>query len=277
MSRIIPRLGIHRLVPASLLAGRWLLVLSCYLDDSGKDPQSRITSIGGYIAREQDWEAFEAQVERWFTEFGVDVLHAKELHDTDGPFHGWKKLRKHAFISRVYQEMRDRIPMGFAASAVKDAYELGVTERSRHGLRTVRPYTFCFNVIVDMVLSDRVVGKEANTDGVAFFIETGHEHNPEAEAQFHDIRERHGLQDVLRSISFIGKKSCRAIQVADLLAFYSRRHGAALEHLSPQERVDAELDTIVKIMIECVPHRTWVADKFGPNVPPNALFLRRPS
>jgi hypothetical protein len=232
-------------------------------------PQS---SESAYIAREEDWASFETAVEPWFNEFGVNTLHAKELHDTDGDFAGWKKLRKHAFISRVFQEMRGRIPLGVAAGAVKHTYEKGVAERIRLGLRTVRPYTFCFNVLVDMLLTDVIVGKAANTDGVAFFIETGHENNPEAEEQFYDIRERHGLQKVLRSISFIGKEDCRAIQVADLLAFHSRRHGASLERLSPAERRAAPLDTIIKIMTESVAHRTWVSTDFGVNAK-GAQFL----
>ena len=61
-------------------------MLVVYLDDSGKDPQNRITNIAGYIATDEQWKAFEVDVERWFTEFGVKILHAKDLHSTDGEF-----------------------------------------------------------------------------------------------------------------------------------------------------------------------------------------------
>lgn len=238
-------------------------MLFCYLDDSGKDPQCRITNLGGYVAREHKWLAFETAVEPWFSEFGVDILHAKEMHDTDGIFSGWSKLRKHAFVSRVYQEMRGRISLGIASGVAKGPYEAGVAGRTAHGLRTVRPYTFCFNVLIDMLLTDIKIGKLAHDEGIAIFIEAGHENNPEAEAQFHDIRERHALQNVLRSISFIEKNNCRAIQVADLLSFYSRRHGEVLESLPPNERDSVELDTVIKIMIENLYHRTWIYNDFG--------------
>ena len=67
-----------------------IIVFVCYLDDSGKDPQNRITTIGGYIAKAEAWEAFEAEVESIFQKRNVSVLHAKEMEDTDGDFKGWK-------------------------------------------------------------------------------------------------------------------------------------------------------------------------------------------
>ena len=62
-------LGLHRLVPGSLLTRRWIVVLVCYLDDSGKDPQNPITTLAGYIARDTEWQAFESEVEHWFAEY----------------------------------------------------------------------------------------------------------------------------------------------------------------------------------------------------------------
>jgi hypothetical protein len=87
-------------------------MLVCYLDDSGKDPQNSITTLAGYIARDTQWEAFEAEVEHWFKEFGVRVLHAKELHDTDGDFKGWTVLKKQAFVSRVCQARTPHLMIG---------------------------------------------------------------------------------------------------------------------------------------------------------------------
>ena len=64
-------------------------MLVCYLDDSGKDPQNIVTTIAGYIATEDGWAAYEAAVEPIFAKYGVNVLHAKELHDTHGEFADW--------------------------------------------------------------------------------------------------------------------------------------------------------------------------------------------
>lgn len=260
-------LGLHRLVPRNLLAGRWLVVLVCYLDDSGKDPQNRITNIAGYVAREEEWKAFESEVEPWFSEFNVKILHAKDLQNTDNEFKDWKVLRKQAFVARIYQAMRPHVPLGVACGAVKETYAERAKERQR---RTVTPYSFCFNVIVDWLLRDVRLGKEIHHDGLSFILECGHENNPEAQEQFYKIRTHYGLEKVLRSISFVPKDECRAIQTADLLAFYSRRHGAALEFIPEHERLSAPMEPIASVVVGSgIPHYTFVATDFDPNWRPS--------
>src|SRR5262245_6944036 len=94
-------LGLHRLVPASLLTGRWFIVLVGYLDDSGKDPQNRVTTLAGFLARDTSWKAFETQVEPVFKRARVNILHAKDLEATRGEFKGWKVIQKQAFVARI--------------------------------------------------------------------------------------------------------------------------------------------------------------------------------
>jgi hypothetical protein len=239
-----------------------IMVLVCYLDDSGKDPQNRITNLGGYIARAEAWAAFETEVERWFDEFGVKCLHAKELHDTDGEFNGWGVLRKQAFVARIYQVMSRHVLLGVAAAAVKDSYKRRARESERK--RTITPYTFCFNLIVEWILTGVITGREAHAHGVELKLESGHENNGEVKEYFYDMRKRHKLESVLRSIDFVKKEDCRAIQIADLFSFYSRRYGAALEAAPVEERDKILPVTMVNIMTERLPHRSYVANDFGP-------------
>ena len=130
------------------------------------------------------------------------------------------------------------------------------------------PYTFCSNLIIDWLLTDIRVGKLANTEGVALVLERGHENNVEAERNFYDVRKQHGLDDILRSFSFIDKEDCRAIQMADLFAFYSRRHGVEMETALPEDKpgVQRTPGTMLNIMTERLPHRAFVATDFGPNI-----------
>ena len=94
-------------------------MLVCYFDDSGKDPQNPITTIAGYIARDVACPRFEADVGNVYRVRRARVLHAKELHDTDGEFAGWSKLRKQAFISRVCCPRQPHVMMGLSMSALK--------------------------------------------------------------------------------------------------------------------------------------------------------------
>jgi len=256
-------LGLHRLVPGSLLTRRWIVVLVCYLDDSGKDPQNPITTLAGYIARDTEWQAFESEVEHWFAEFGVNTLHAKELHDTDGDFENWSVLKKQAFVSRICQARTSHLMMGLSMSAQKGTYQVRADESSRK--RTVTPYTFCFNVIINWILRDFRTCGAANMEGVAFILECGHENNPEAEKAFNDIRKLHNIEHILHSISFVPKESCRAIQLADLLAFYSRRLGEATEKARREGNASHPTDTMMNIIAENLPHRVVVATDFGSN------------
>ncbi len=236
-------------------------MLVCYLDDSGKDPQNPVSTIAGYVAREAAWAAFEFEVESWFSEYGVNILHAKDLQDTDGEFSGWPVLKKQAFVSRICQARSPHLMMGMSMSAVKDTYQVRAAESGRK--RTVTAYSFCMNVILDWLLRDIRVGEAANTEGLALVLECGHENNSEAEQLFWQVREMHGLEKIFRSISFVPKDGCRAIQLADLLAFYSRREAVALERARRLGEEASPMDTMMRIIAENLPHRGFVATDFG--------------
>lgn len=266
--------GLHQLLPANVISGRWLTVLTCYLDDSGKDPQNPITTIAGYIAQDTEWQLFEADVERWFTEYNVKILHATDLHHTTGEFKGWPIRKKQAFIAGVCQSRNPHIMMGMSMSALKSTYKVRATESDRK--RTVTPYTFCFNVIIDWILRDVRMGRAANTEGVALVLESGHENNEEAKLHFHNLKKQHGLENVLHSIRFVSKKSCRAIQLADLIAFYSRRKGASQQKSRQEGDKGHNSDVILGVITENLPHRAFVATDFGSgDVPPSFFFAGR--
>lgn len=162
------------MLPPSLLNGRWLAVLVCYLDDSGKDPQNSITTLAGFVARSEEWEAFEREVEPIFDAYKVDILHSKQLHDTDGCFTGWTRMKKQTFVREVCDAMTPHVPLGLSMSVLKSMYQQRVRES---GARKITLYSYCFTAIFNWVLDDIRTGKDANTDGVAFILETGHEHN----------------------------------------------------------------------------------------------------
>src|SRR6185312_10745357 len=109
--------------------GGWLAVFVCYLDDSGKDKQNRITTVAGFVAREEAWAEFERRVEPLFSEYAVPVLHAMRLQNTDDPFGGWTVLRKQAFVAKICGAMKSLISLGLSMSATKDTYKSRAIER----------------------------------------------------------------------------------------------------------------------------------------------------
>jgi hypothetical protein len=230
------------------------------LDDSGKDPQNAITTVAGYVARAEDWATFEKAVEPVFAAYPVTILHATDLYHTEGEFAGWKVLQKQAFVYKILREMTPLVPLGVSMSALKSAYKERAEQSDRK--RTVTPYTFCTNVIIDWILRDVRIGRLANTEGLSFVLECGHENNAEAEQNFYAVRKQHGLEAILHSISFVPKINCRAIQMADLLAFYSRRHGVQMERTPAEDRATLALDPVGNIIAGAIPTRAFVATDF---------------
>jgi hypothetical protein len=174
-------------------------------------------------------------------------------------------------VSRVCQPRPDHLMMGLSVSAAKDTYRLRAAERGRK--RTATPYAFCFNVLVDWIMRDIRIGPVSNTEGVAFVLESGHENNAEVEKEFHAIKQQHpDIAHLLESICFVSKESCRAIQLADLFAFYSRRNDAAMYRARMAGQDSYKIETMIRIVTENLPHRAYVATDFGPNAPGSRFF-----
>jgi hypothetical protein len=236
-------------------------VLVCYLDDSGGDPQNRIITIAGYIAKAEAWEAFETEVEPIFQERKVSILHAKEMEDTDGDFKDWTVLNKQAFVAQICRCLSRHVLLGVGMGTVKDSYQIRAQERAPK--RTVTPYTFTFNALVDYLLRSIFIGKRVREEGIAFILESGNKYNSEAELEFHWWKKNFPeIENVLKSISFVSKRSCRAIQVADLLAFYARRDNQALEKAKREGKNNYGSETMIKIISEKIPHWGFVANEF---------------
>ena len=89
-------------------------MLTCYLDYSGKDPQNPVTAIAGYIARDDAWKSYEEAVQPIFLDYGVKILHARELYATDGDFSGWSGIKKQSFVAKLCMARAQRLMMGLS-------------------------------------------------------------------------------------------------------------------------------------------------------------------
>jgi len=267
----MPALGLRHLVPSSVLAGRWVVVLVCYLDDSGKDKHNPITSLGGYAAPEESWALFEREAEPVFQKYiGDEPLHAKDLYHGEKIYEGWSVLQKQSFAAQLCMKLYPLRPLsGFSFSVRNATYSTRALEAIKRKLRkrTVTPYTFCMIGILNWILTDLEVGKIANEGGLALVLEAGNEHNNEAKKAFDDIKRIHGL-DCLKSLSFVEKTECRAIQMADLFAFYTRRHKRKFE-IAGQE---PPVDPVLQVLLENLRQRSLVANDFGPEIKASRFF-----
>jgi hypothetical protein len=263
-------IGLRGCIPVTLRAEKLLLLVG-YLDDSGKDPQNPITTIAGYAASEAAWATFESEAEPIFQEYiGSEPLHAKDLYHGDKLYAGWRVIEKQAFVAKLCMKLYPLRPLlGVSFSVRKASYATRAAEALKRGLRkrTSTPYTFCLNGILDWLMRDVQVGKMANEEGLALILEEGNEHNEEARISLDAIRKIHGL-DQVKSMSFVPKEACRAIQMADLFAFYTRRHNRKIEI----EGKEPETDPVLKVLVENLRQRSFVATDFGPEIKASRFF-----
>jgi hypothetical protein len=61
-----------------------------------------------------------------------------------------------AFVARICAALSHHVPLGMTMSALKGVYDARAAESYRK--RTVTPYSFCFNRIIDWILTSVAVG-----------------------------------------------------------------------------------------------------------------------
>jgi Protein of unknown function (DUF3800) len=200
---------------------RPVIVLQCYLDDSGSRDLPVVT-LGGFLSTLQNWEAVEPRLNVIMDRAGIPVFHAKEFHSTKRPFSGWSRLRKQSFADEIFSATRGLLMSGHSWT-IKRAAMLQAQKDAPKSFGRMSPLCFCFSAIVMSIVTSPFMSSLVKANGLAFLIESGNTSNAGID-QFFDRMAKHPVfEGVIRSMSFVPKSSCRAIQIADFFVFYSRR------------------------------------------------------
>lgn len=235
--------GQHRLVPSSLSAGRLIIVLVCYLDDSGAtDRNVPFATLGGYVSYKPAWESFEPKARAYLAKENVTCVHAKDFYSNDLEFKGWKVDRRIEFLEGLFDIFRPYVQLGISHSCLKATH---AARKADTGLgKNQSPLGFAFAAVLNDVVGDPVLGRDAKFDGVEFVLEDGNPNNSGIIKSYGNIKQQHKA-DFLKEIRVVGKRDCIAIQMADLMAFFSRRQACQME---ANNREPVEFDKYLKIM-----------------------------
>jgi hypothetical protein len=195
-------------------------VFQCYLDDSATSSLPVIT-LAGFLAKLEHWENLEPKLDSIMGGAGVPVLHAKQFHDTKPPFKGWSRIRKQSFAEEIFATTHGKI-YGLSLTIRKKDF---VDQRKQNlaAFGRMSPLCVCFSGIAMKIVADPGLEPALKKHGVAFLLESGNPHNSGIERFFHDMAKNRAFEGIFRGISFVAKNRCRAIQLADFFAFYSRR------------------------------------------------------
>jgi hypothetical protein len=210
-------------------AGGLIAVLACYLDDSDAVTSKALT-IAGYVAHEEGWLRFEQVAEALCDEYGVGLIRGRQIDGRKDCFKGWSLPKCERFLDQLGTALVGNVLFGIGRSIGKDNYKLRrrqlmtLDNVHRRTFSSMSAFGFCFaSLLLDLRENGaHGVSDEVKQDGIAFMLESGSANNPDI-FRYLDAERRNGNINVNVTATEVDKRSCRAIQMADLYAFYSRR------------------------------------------------------
>jgi hypothetical protein len=168
------------------------------------------------------------------------------------------------FVQDLFELVRKSCVLGVSVSVLKAGYKAaGLREKLN---QNISAYGMCFSIIVEYIHNAPELAKLAH-HGISFRVERGNKNNPDIEQRFKYFADHEQLVDVIKTMKFVDKAHSAAIQLADFLAFYSRRHTEKCERERNTKAMhDEPLATVLRIF---KPHRGLLANDFYGKRPGN--------
>lgn len=208
-----------------LRLGEFSLALVCYLDDSSE--AGIVSSIGGYVAKTEDWIRYEQLAPSIYKRFGLKVLHTKDLHGTKREFKGWTVEKKKNFVEELFDAAKSCNVIGVSA-CIRNSLGKEFTQSNKITAH-ISTLGLLFAWVVTSFNSKGSFYPIAHPcPDLSLIVEAGNRHNSGVLHHFNQVREKGSGFDFAKELAFVGKKDCYAIQLADFWAFYSRRHGSRI-------------------------------------------------
>jgi len=170
-------------------------------------------------------------------------------------------------VIELFDVVRRTVEFGVTFSVRKDAY---LQAKQVHGRnRNESAYGFAFRGALEHILHDEVVrlAIAEHQARLSFVVETGCANQDDLRRIFEIHKAQPSLAPIMGGLDFADKKSTIALQIADFLAYQSRRYVAACEERGGKY---APMPDILAIMTDRIPYRDAVATGFHPTKPADA-------
>lgn len=191
-----------------------VIVLKVAMDESGVHDDSPVLTVGAYIARPRQWQAW---TKAWNVQKRpIGVFHAVDCANLRGEFDGWDGDRRDDYV-------RDLLPV--IANAKLPGVVIGIhlhefekAMKGRDDLRAIcpTPYEACFHWVVQSIMN--IASEHGSRDRIGFIHETN-DYRQQALEAFAWIKQNGNPLGAVIGLQFADKADYVPLQAADVLAY----------------------------------------------------------
>lgn len=189
-----------------------------YLDDSSG--KKGITCLAGYLSLKTQWEHFERDASEIYAKHGINCMRGTDLHESKNDFKKWhgQGAKKRAFVEEVFSAAAASGLCCGWATCVDHEWHARQQQAYPDKASNVSTLGFALSTIILSLSRLRTISY-----GISLIIERGNKNNANLEQYIEAVRDIPDLPFANSDIDFVDKGSCKAIHLADMLAFFSRR------------------------------------------------------
>lgn len=227
-------------VPRELRETRLLIMLQCFVDDSGNSPRPDqpdrgLFVLAAYVMDEKRWEDF---AEKWYAQlkrdYPIDYCRMANAEAGDGPFLGMDSIWRKRKIKDLALVVRQCNPVPFACQMTWKDYEEIVVGNVPSGFEN--PYAVPFFQMMKSIADFQIKSNELHPFGylpVDFIFDEQGEAGMQCLKWFGPLKSK--VPDPFKTImsntpQFKDDRAVMPLQAADMLAWHIRR-----EHQFPSE------------------------------------------
>lgn len=215
-------------VPRVLRERRWIVMLQCFIDDSGNSPDGGLFVLAGYIMNEKRWEDF---TERWYAQlqrdFPIDYCRMSDAESGEGPFAGMDRIHRNRKVKDLALVIHECNPVPFVCQMEwKDWIE--IAEGNLPPGFDV-PYAVLFYQMMKSVADFQVKSDELGSFG---YLPVDFIFDEQGAAESKCLKWYHPLKDKVaephktmmsNTPQFKDDRQVMPLQAADMLAWHLRR------------------------------------------------------
>lgn len=200
---------------------------TCYWDESGLDPgtdsksksNTPILLVGGYLAHNDEWAAFNSRWSTLLREAQLQYFHMAEFANMRFPYSTWTEERRESLIGSLLDIIAD-LPRIWVTWAIEiDAYMEIVKARNLLEKDIVRAYHICARKCIEVVHTWAVTAHYDRR--ITHVFDRGNSAWPTFEARFN--RSMLDALNIKRPICE-NKMDATPLQAADILVHQTARH-----------------------------------------------------